>query len=591
MSSPNFQRRQYDTLASAYASSMASLPVDDYAARVVLNSAIDRLAPSLRRDNPAFDRFKFRDAAGYDYNAGARLESQKRDERRRIADAQYVTRQRDLARAQARANRRPRPQMTDGLTGDALVRAIRDIARSARTNGGIKAMQERRAEFASGPEMILAGIAMLPESRAMLNRRLDEAWAAYREAYFQYRGDGYNRDIVPEVIIGAGVHAAAYCSARVAAGYPKPLVLERSTRVGGAFAVSEAPSFYLNSRNRPGLPGLPNRGQALNVILGAPVQMAALSGLQFQPNTDMSYVVRCALAENARVLVNAEVTGCESTGNGTFSIYLASGEAFKARRVIDARGLGDSNAAGVADGKRIMTFQQFAARMDTAFPLRGMRRIAVLGAGDSAFCTVEAAMGSGPDGSRIVTALDYVESVDLYGPGLPRDCDSWRKTQRGRYQDIAGYLPTPVRDVRPTDTFDNRGNRVYAATSSGKPARVNVFDRRAACTPTTGAVIVGTNTYDMAVLATGNTLKDIPGAPSRMSQFRPADSDDAEPIATRDRYDTEYYRVGPAAELPFSSAEERTGIAVIAANRVAMFRLTPRTAALATTLPQPRGAA
>lgn len=573
MTAPKFQRRQYNVIADALLQNRFGIDPQNLEAMKVLNDQISYLVKEFRIDNPAFEPAFFRQRAGFDYALDnqivrARYEAQAKERADRDALAQRQTAA--LARRAARAAN-PVP----GLTSSVLAGAVAELARSRRTNAGIRAMRSRASEFGTTAEMMLAGIAMDPAARAGLDTRLDEYWAKYRAVYY------YGRP-VSEVIIGGGLHAAVYAAGRAARGYPRPLVIEQSDRPGGAFAVSRAPSFYLNSRNRPGLPGLPNQGQALNVIPGAPVQMAALSGLQFQTNADMAYVIRATLAEFADVLTGVRVTGISMSREdyGDYStVTLDNGKSITCLRVIDARGLGSPDAAGASNGSTIITFPEFMAKMDTAYPLRGMRRVAVIGGGDSGKCTVESLMGTGPDGSRSVTALDYVEKVDLYAPGLPDTCDEWRKTQRGRYQDIGSFLPQAAQQA----TVDRFGNRNPDYRPS-RPSRVNVYKFRGTCTPSVGNVIVGNNAYDMAVLATGSTLPEIDGAPlgRRTPGFRI--SGDSEFLGRKaDSY--EYYRVGPAADLPFSELENRTGISAIPANIVAMFRLNNRTSAMAYNLP------
>jgi hypothetical protein len=84
-----------------------------------------------------------------------------------------------------------------------------------------------------------------------------------------------------EVIIGAGFHAAVYAATRVLSGFPKPLVVERGHRAGGTFAMTDRPTFYLNSRNRPGGGGLAgDQGTSLNYLPVLSALMPCLIGVQ-----------------------------------------------------------------------------------------------------------------------------------------------------------------------------------------------------------------------------------------------------------------------------------------------------------------------
>src|SRR5438270_13826392 len=144
-----------------------------------------------------------------------------------------------------------------------------------------------------------------------------------------------------EVFIGSGFHAAAYATTRVLSGYPKPLVLERNQRVGGTFAMTSRPTFYLNSRNRSGTAGLAgDQGASLNYLPGAPIQAANVSMTEYQTNTEMALVIRLALAQYADVVTDADVLSVSRDGSSV-EIDIADRGVLRAGRVIDARGLGD----------------------------------------------------------------------------------------------------------------------------------------------------------------------------------------------------------------------------------------------------------
>lgn len=134
---------------------------------------------------------------------------------------------------------------------------------------GIEAMRARAGEFSSPLAATMAGIAVHGPSRREINGALDVMFA--RE---ELRGVG----VIDELIVGGGLHAAIYSAVRVGEGFAKPVVLEARDRAGGAFAFSEGPAFYLNSRNRPGPLGFPGESGALNVLPGAPFQPSDVSG-------------------------------------------------------------------------------------------------------------------------------------------------------------------------------------------------------------------------------------------------------------------------------------------------------------------------
>jgi hypothetical protein len=448
---------------------------------------------------------------------------------------------------------------------------IDEISDKRRMAEGIRACATRRGDFASEREMKLAGIAMVPEARQLMSDRLTAYWADRPGIGTVAVTDLSQR----EIIIGAGFHAAVYAANRVRAGFPRPLVLEQNgaKQTGGAFAVSLDPVFRLNSRNRPGATGLPDQDKALNYLPGGLIQPSMMTSEEYPTNADMAWTVRLALAEYADVYPGTAVAGLNAVGRDEKMTVKTAAGSFTAARVIDARGLGTEKSAGQADGDRVLTFGQLMARMGGDFPLRGMRQVAVIGAGDSGKCAVESLLGIAPGHSSAI-GLDYVTRVDWYTNGTidGRTCSEYRDSQRGRYLRIAQYLEGNV---------SNPSTRLRVIGTAGYP------------TPLPDGVIVNERTYDMAVLCTGSerpelgdnlgyfnirqNAEGILTGSIRSANTGTVLAAKAEPLSS--------YRIGPAADLPFSDTETEAGVAQIPANQVAIFRLAPRTAALAALLP------
>jgi len=436
-------------------------------------------------------------------------------------------------------------------------------AKRANITRGIRAAETRPNDFANELQRTLTGVALEYTSREHAEGLLDQYWTDNRSA--TYIGATSAVASVREVIIGSGYHAAVYAATRVLAGKPRPLVLERSNRVGGVFATHANPSFYLNSRNRPGGLGQPGElDGSLNYIPGAPIQPAHISGREYQTNADMALAIRFTLAQYADVIPGITVTGYERnslivTGEGLTNATLNG--SILAARVIDARGLGDPNAADKADGVKVMTFPQFAYHMAAnPWPRRGLNRVAVIGDGDSARTAVEALLGIGPETPMGAAALDFVQRVDWYALTLPATCERWRGTQRSRYQAIGNFL---------------RADKLGAVR-----LRIINSDANFVATPI-GAIVEG-RVYDMAIAATGSTSTVIPGT-GRGELY---DGGSGQPLA-RSIVPGRVLSIGPLANLPYSTQETRDNIPAIAANKTAMWRLGPRTTQLAATLPDP----
>lgn len=456
----------------------------------------------------------------------------------------------------------PTPQITPSPMVDRVIASIYDTKRRNITRG-INAARDRRADFANSLEATLTGIALEPSSREHADAVLDEEWNKDRAATLSEistRGGRTDR----EVIVGSGFHAAVYAATRVRAGYPRPLVIESEPRPGGTFAMTDTPVFYLNSRNNPGGPGLAgDQDVDINYLPGAVMQASNVSASKYPTNADMAFVIRMALAQFADVIPQARVLQYSNTEDFVKVATIAGGPQLtyliNAARVIDARGLGKPRNEAIANGTTILTFPQFMRRMAGLWPLRGVRRVAVVGGGDSARSVVESLLGLSPGPFMGSARLDWVQRVDWYGPDLPETCEAWRDKERSRYQGIGAFL-------RP----DGLGRR-----------RLKVFPRRAFPVALPGAAVIGGRFYDMVVMATGNTVDPVPGLDEGGLFFSDADGGAVARRAGRT------FRVGPAANLPLSETEVNDGLGAIPNNKVSMFRMGGKTAVLAATLGQP----
>lgn len=439
-----------------------------------------------------------------------------------------------------------------------IMSLLRTVAVRRNASDALKAMTERQSEFTSVLEAKLTGIALDPRARQIANEFLDTDWSDETRQEQALR----TSTTLDEVIIGSGFHAAVYAAIRVLSGHPKPLVLERSARAGGTFAMTATPTFYLNSRNRAGGAGLAGDQRAsLNYLPGAPIQAANTSMLEYQTNTDMAFVVRLTLAQFAQVVTNATVAAVSQNTAGA-QLAIQDRDLVLAGRVLDARGLGDPIDQDNADGTVVVTFPQFMRRMAGRWPLRGARRVAVIGGGDSAKCAVESLLGIGPQPLMAAAALDSVDRLDWYSDSLPTTCDRWQQNVRGRYQAIGRHL-------RP-DRFGIR--------------RLTVISHRARPVALPGMSLVEGCAYDLVILCTGNREVAIDG-------LQTVSFDDyairGRDVVARVDYAIPAYRIGPHARLPFTQQELEDGIADIPANADSMFRTANKTAALAATLPPP----
>lgn len=439
-----------------------------------------------------------------------------------------------------------------------VIRNVLDEIEDRRTAGaGIRAMNTRAGEFAYADQMRLAGAAAIPEARHMIHEALTGYWARRKLYAAQIAVQ-----VPAELVIGAGYTAAVFCAARVRAGFPKPLVVDRAdaAHIGGVFAMTEQPAFWLNSEDRPGLNGYPADGDALNVIPGGLLQPSQVPGREFHDNAVLGWLIRLTLAQYARVVPGVTVTGWTAEPTPRVILDDADFPVYAAKRIIDARGFGDP--AGDGDGERILTFPQLMAQADTSWPCRGMTRVAVIGGGKSGLCAAEMILRIGPQAGMRTMALDGAPKVDLYAPVLPQYNRDWVKQSDGRYRRLGSFLPS------------RRDLRAYHD--------LTVYNEQAEAARMGDAVLVAGRQYSHAVVCTGWERPDLGGN----------DAFNSTPVRTGTtfigrQHGPALYVAGVAADIPFQSADYEQGIAEKPENKVAMWRLGGRTAQLAATLPSP----
>jgi hypothetical protein len=408
----------------------------------------------------------------------------------------------------------------------------------------------------------LIAIALEPPLRRELDEMLDRHWGDDR-----MKNVGMGSRPHSEIIIGSGYHAAVYCAVRAAMGAPRPLVIERDERAGGVFACSQGPTFYLNSRNRAGLPDLPGQRGGLNAIPGALIQPSMLSAAEYQSNADMAFAIRLTLAMHAKVALgkvavrvrrgklaldrfNVGVTVVDTSGREV---------ALTADRLIDCRGIGSEREPDYRSGGRILTFSEFMAHMETPFPLRALKRVAVIGGGDAGKCAVEAIFGLGPARHWSIADLDPTPNVDWYCQ-LPKTCEEWRLKARSRYRGIGALLPRSY----------GINDRAKLTIRRGSKATVgSTYD---------GATVQGRR-YDMVVFCAGYERRGLfaDAFPIEIGGQNVALRSPNAPI----------FCAGPQANLPFTENDEVTPYALVPENRDAMWRLGPYTATFAASFPIP----
>jgi hypothetical protein len=409
----------------------------------------------------------------------------------------------------------------------------KEITLDPALNEGVMAMMERSSEMRSPLTALLAGIAADPKARRMWEESLDDLWS-----------DGsFKTTTYPEVFIGSGLSGAIYCATRAAMGQPVPLVIEQDERVGGTFAVSRTPSFYLNSRNRPGGLGIPGSQGSLNFLPNAPIQPSEIGFEEYQVNSDLAFAIRAVYAlTGAEVVTKSRVFGYnvkyDSRKRGYYVEVGTPRGVVKANRVIIGTGIGEPRGYWYA-GPRLVSFKEFMRSLDQPFPFRNMGRVAVIGAGDSGKVVIEALTGQGPARHMSVAALDFPRDIVWYGQqSLTRE--DFEACNRPRYRRI-GTL------------FSNSGFRNQRVTP--RTNRVEYVEEGYDC------VLVDGQPFDLAIDCTGINQSEYVGnmyVPN--SEFWMSESENdynARQFYSPDAGDYMIFLVGPAAQLPKTRMEQR----------------------------------
>lgn len=426
--------------------------------------------------------------------------------------------------------------------------------------GPIDMMMSRERDFPSPLAAMLSGVGVQEEARRHMDALSSQVWGR------EWR---VPTDPITEVVVGAGPHALIYAAVRASKGV-KVVLLEKSNRAGGSFACSDGPSFWLNSRNRPGPLGLPGDGVGLNVLPGCALQPSMTGGGEYQSNDLLAWVIRM----NLMMLPNVEVhTGVKvksiSEDQGTYELGLGGStnrNSVLAKRVIFATGLGNPEPFNNPNdpgnkSDRLLTFSEFMAKMDSVFPLQGMGRVAVVGAGDSGKTAIEALLGQGPSTGLSVAALDFPDRIDWYGCPHPTQAD-WCANNRGRYNRIGKAL----------------GTRIIPLP-------------RASLYPTPGykSVQIGPKGYDLVINCLGYTGLVKVTRDCARTDYGIGDRVLAQRLMVRSESKPEAYEIGPAARISVARSDREIApvLTSIPDNATSIFRYAPLTAAFAANLPVP----
>lgn len=365
------------------------------------------------------------------------------------------------------------------------------------------------------------------------------------------------------VIIGGGVHAQIFAATMAALGQEPPVVLEKMNRLGGVFGYGVRP-FWLNSVNAasfastdPGPTRIRSRSASddLNWFPNCDVQVRGECMTEYPSSALVGSVVRRNVRKYAEVFTSCDVI-VTSTGfsSGDRPIIEVDGQDYECGRLIDARGLTMTAPAGCAPNTSVITAMDYLAGRLPALPADPV--IAVIGDGDTAYVTIEDALGQGPEPRNINPS-----EIGWYGPSIYPTKKQFMLNVHARYLGLARHMPqaNTIGMIRP---FLERGT----AYGIGAGARVNG------------------RTYDLAIYCTGFgpafTGRDAISVGS-------LDIGDNGAGLWRQSGNRRYFVIGAAAGagISYRGAEFGRGYTNFPRNVASIFRLGPETARLAASLP------
>lgn len=422
----------------------------------------------------------------------------------------------------------------------AVMNAVETIATRKTMRGMLNAFRDRFGKL--GFDLMLSAACIVPGAREYLDSQIEKEWENAGEFGGAYQGNA-------DIIVGSGPSAAIYAAIRHQVTGVKPFVIEMTKRPGGTFALTRNPGWLLNSANRAGNGiGRPGMNGQTNYLPGASIQMSDLGMAEYQPNTDLAFVTRLSLAQNARVFPN---TFADDINADSGSVLANGLRVYTNARLIVATGLGNEN--GITDAP-IFTFNDYMRRLDSPFPFRDWQSVAVIGDGDGGKVVIESLLGIGPAGMPTILSMDTVRKIDWYGRNVPDTKSEWRNVERSRYLRIGKYLGNRV------EVINERG---YAVKTGRNSAAVN------------------SRNYDAVILCTGYNggIADELFSNYSFENYTPIGSNDV--LARKASYSSTYV-IGPAANLSLTNSESREEWSSFAGNRNAIFRYAGRNAALAT---------
>jgi hypothetical protein len=160
--------------------------------------------------------------------------------------------------------------------------------------------------------------------------------------------------------------------------------------------------------------------------------------------------------------------------------------------------------------------------------------------------------------------LDWIETIDWYGKGLPTSCEGYLAASRTRYKGLSGCLPR------------NGGGGTY---------RIQPFNCDTPGVPLSpgfDSAVVGSRSYDLVIACTGYRNYGYFAGDEINKLVMRGDRAVARQVGP------EHYAIGPHAQIAATTRENaELRLAKVPENRNAVFRYADRTATFAAMLGKP----
>jgi len=420
--------------------------------------------------------------------------------------------------AEVTAERQRVQRLRQSAPMQAVLAATREIPE---IHASINNMVRRRADFQAASAnpgerhraltSVFAGMITTERAAVLLDSAIDRTALAQTEFYRQRILAGHR--YAPVRVVGGGPNATIFNQEfQVVSGGLPTFTTDRSDRLGGQFAGPGSSVWLLNSRTRPEQPDKPHRpgtSQSLNTLGShAVVQQADVEPFTYGDQDTFIKAGRLDQLLVSEHAVRTELAGIRVNSDprqpgaiSTINRYTDTGELVDMTHdaIVAADGVGDiltgfEKPDGTVpkrtqrildrqsrlplDEKRVLTSEEFAAYTgdkSNPMPLKGWKKVAVMGPGDTGRVAVLKVLGYETSNRQSVPNIDYVEELGWYYQ-VAGTKEELSMKERLRY--VLAALDMPRADdpeyYHRINPYDNRARRLEEAKDASGEKTGNI---------------------------------------------------------------------------------------------------------------------